>query len=176
MKYLKLTLMLIAMGIFIPNGECLRTSPDAKTPEEASSKAEEDLTELIRERDLSKREADKRIREKEQAAAKRAETVRVRVHSGGADPLSKSSEVILTTEMTKEQLKTKDFKEVHRQARESRLNYARTQSGPPAEVSTTKSTADESEETPGGSSTTGLILLGALGLGGFWYFRQQNIA
>ncbi|MCA9433188.1 MAG: hypothetical protein KC940_21900 [Candidatus Omnitrophica bacterium] len=173
MRWLTLAIILALFGVFIPSGECLRTAPDAKSPEEASSKSSEEIKDLIREREISKRVADKRIHDKEVEAAKRAETVQVRVHAGGVDPLSKNQDVILTTQMSAKDLKAGKFTEVHRRATEGKLAYMRSQgndtTGEPKRVDSTVATESSAQ-----SSTTTFILLGALGAGAFWYVRRQS--
>jgi len=174
MRLIAAAILVVVFGLWIPAGECLRPSPDAKTPEEATSKSDEDISKLIREREISKREADKRIREKEREKAERANTVEVRVHAGGADPLSKNREVIMTTQISKEDLKSKNFSEVRRKAHESRLAYARSNGEQVPEKLLGNSIDEKPANRSETSNATVLLLLGAIGAGGFWYIRQQG--
>ena len=176
MRYLVIAILIFGLGVFIPSGECLRTSPDAKTPEEASSKSSEELKDLLRQRDISKREADKRIKEKEAVEAKRAETVEVRVHAGGMDPMSKNKKVIMTTQMSKADLKAKNFAEVHRRAQESRATYRQSQPRQSSTSTVSARVAESADSEPTGTSKGTLILLGAMGAAGLWYVRQKTVA
>ncbi len=175
MKYLNLAVLIIALGVIAPRGECLRPSPEAKTPEATSSKVNDELTQMLRERDLSKREADKRIREKEKVEEERADTVQVRVHSGGLDPVSrKENKVIMTAQISKEDLKSKNFKEIHRRSMESRKAYAQSQ-GQSQNKSDRARLSDGEATVDSENGNAGLLMMGALGLGGLWYVRQQNL-
>lgn len=174
MKRLAFAISMIAFLVAIPEGHCLRPSPDAKSPEEASAKSAEELKEMVRERELSKLEADRRIREKEAAAAKKAETVQVRVHAPGSDPLSKNKTVIMRTEMSRAQLEKREFGNLHQRARESRLAYAQsftTQGGAAASGIDSNPARGES----GGSMTTFLILA-VMGMSALYFARRDSIA
>lgn len=174
MKRLAFAISMIAFLAAIPEGHCLRPSPEARTPEEASTKSEEELKEVVRERELSKLEADRRIREKEAAAAKKAETVQVRVHAPGSDPLSRNKTVLMSTTISKADLEKKNFGDLHRQVRENRLAYAGTSPSPSGPLAA----AIETESPTGGteSSMTTFLILAIMGMGALYFARRDSVA
>ena len=173
-KFLSLAVLMIGFGFWVQPAVCLRPSPNAQTPKEASSKANEDLTELIREREIAKREADRRMKEKEKAKQERANKVVVRVHAGGVDPTSKDSKVIMTTEISKEDLVKRNFSDIRRRAKESQIAYAQNR-GADSFVKRASAALGSTQEPPGSSNgTLTIVLLGVMGLLGLWYVRQQN--
>lgn len=173
MKRLAFAFSLIAFLTAIPEGHCLRPSPEANSPEEASAKTAEELKEVVRERELSKLEAERRNREKEAAAAKKAETVQVRVHAPGSDPLSKNKTVIMRSEMSRAQLEKREFGDLPKRARESRLAYAETapsQTGPLAAAIGSETSARGTE-----SSMMTFLILAVMGMGALYFARRDSL-
>jgi hypothetical protein len=163
-----LATLILALGALVLPAQAFHKSADNEAEGNAQFK------ELIRQRELERKQSRQRLMEKEQASSEPKKML-VRVHERGDDPTSRDgSKVIATIEMTPEEVRNRDYKRM----------IAKAKAHQKAHLGTAAQAMDESRKplferetaSPTGSYFN-LIAVGLLGLAavGWWVMRPTQV-